>query len=117
MRDYELVIVVNPDAGDDGYTAAIERVNRFIQERGGEIVNVDQWGRRRLAYPVENHLEGYYAVTQFRFEPREVRSLEDNLTRAEDVLRHLVTRVDEARVEARVVAAGVQEGGEDGGPE
>lgn len=109
MRDYELVIVVNPDGGDEGFDAAVERVTRFIQEHGGEITNTDPWGRRKLAYPIGRYLEGFYAVVQFRFEPREVRALEDNLTRAEDVLRHLVVKMEEVAVGAR------KESG-DGGP-
>lgn len=109
MRDYELVIVVDPDGGDDGFNTALERVSSFIQGRGGEITNTDPWGRRKLAYPIRRYLEGFYAVVQFRFEPREVRALEDNLTRAEDVLRHLVVKLEE-------IAVGAQKESGDGGP-
>jgi small subunit ribosomal protein S6 len=109
VRDYELVMVVSPDGGDEGFTAAVERVNQFIQEHGGEVTNTDQWGRRKLAYPIGRYLEGFYAITHFRFEPREVRALEANLTFAEDVLRHLVVRMEE-------VAVGAQKETGDGGP-
>jgi small subunit ribosomal protein S6 len=96
LRDYELVLLVSPDVGDEGYPATVERVTKFIQDRGGEIKNVDQWGRRRLAYPITRFNEGFYAVTQFSLEPAELRALEGNLTLAEDVLRHLVVRYEEA---------------------
>jgi len=109
VRDYELVMVVNPDGGDEGFTAAVERVNGYIQEHGGEVTDTDEWGRRKLAYPIGRYLEGFYIVTHFRFEPREVRALESSLTRAEDVLRHLVVRLDE-------VAVGAQKETGDGGP-
>lgn len=109
MRDYELVMVVSPDGGDEGFTAAVERVNQSIQAQGGEVINVDQWGRRKLAYPIGPHLEGFYVVTHFKFEPRELRALESSLTLAEDVLRHLVVRLDE-------VAVGAQKETGDGGP-
>jgi len=95
VRDYELVMVVSPDAGDEGFPAAVERVSNFIQERGGEIKDVDQWGRRRLAYPIGRFSEGFYAVTHFSLEPNQVRALEGNLDLAEDVLRHLVVRHEE----------------------
>ena len=95
MRDYELVMVVSPEVGDEGFPATVERVGQFIQERGGEVKNVDPWGRRKLAYPINRFTEGFYAVTQFTLEPQAVRALEGNLDLAEDVLRHLVIKVDE----------------------
>lgn len=94
MRDYELVVVLSPSLGDEGFPASIERINGVIQGNGGEIKNVDQWGRRRLAYPIKRNLEGYYAVTKFAAEPTAIRPLENNLDLAEDVLRHLVIKLD-----------------------
>lgn len=101
MRDYELVLLVSPDVGDEGFPTTVERVSKFIQERGGEIRDVDQWGRRRLAYPITRFTEGFYAVTHFSIEPTELRALEGNLGLAEDVLRHLVVRQEEAPVVAQ----------------
>ena len=97
VRDYELVIVVDPEVGDDGLPAIVERVNNFIQERGGTINNVDQWGKRRLAYPIKRHNEGYYVITHFSFDPQVIRALEGSLDLAEDLLRHLVTRIEEVK--------------------
>ena len=94
MRDYELVVVLSPSLGDEGFPASIERISGVIQGNGGEIKNVDQWGRRRLAYPIKRHLDGYYAVTKFAAEPTAIRPLENNLDLAEDVLRHLVIKLD-----------------------
>jgi small subunit ribosomal protein S6 len=95
LRDYELVLVVSPDAGDEGFPTTLDRVTRFIQERGGEIKDVDPWGRRRLAYPIGRFTEGFYAVTHFSLEPTQVRAIEGNLDLAEDILRHLVVRYEE----------------------
>ena len=97
MRDYELVLVVTPEVGDEGLPATVDRVHGFIQERGGEVKQVEQWGKRRLAYPIRRQAEGYYVITQFALEPQSVRALEGNLDLAEDVLRHLVTRVEEIK--------------------
>ena len=96
MRDYELVLVISPAVGDEGFPTTVERVSNFIQERGGQVKDVDQWGRRRLAYPITRFTEGFYAVTHFSIEPTELRALEGNLGLAEDVLRHLVVRQEEA---------------------
>lgn len=93
MRDYELVMIVSPEAADA--EAAVARYQQFILERGGEVQQVDRWGRRKLAYPIHRHMEGEYIVTQFRLDPSRVRELEDSLRLSEDILRHLVVRLGE----------------------
>lgn len=108
MRDYELVLVVDPEVGDEGLPGTVDRVSAFIQERGGEIKNVDQWGRRRLAYPIKRRQEGYYVITHFSLDPQAIRALEGSLELAEDVLRHLVTRIEEVK-EVKVKVRKVKE--------
>lgn len=95
LRDYELVMIVSPEVGDEGFPATVERVGQLIAERGGEVKNVDPWGRRKLAYPINRFTEGFYSVTQFTLEPQSVRALEGTLDMAEDVIRHLVIKLDE----------------------
>jgi len=95
VRDYELVFIVSPEVGDEGVQVTVDRVHGFIQEHGGEVKEVEQWGKRRLAYPIKRQAEGFYVVSQIKVEPEEVRALEGNLDLAEDVLRHLVTRAEE----------------------
>lgn len=111
MRDYELVVIVSPEGGDDGFPTTVDRITNFITERGGEIKNVDPWGRRRLAYPIRRHYDGYYAVTHFAAEPQAIRPLEATLDLAEDILRHLVIKLDEEKPvpEPKVVATQVAE--------
>lgn len=92
MRDYELVAVIDPTLEDDGVGTVIGRLQDVIQEQGGEIQEVDNWGRRRLAYPIDRHQDGNYVVTQFRLLPNRVRGLEDVLQRSEEVIRHLVVK-------------------------
>jgi small subunit ribosomal protein S6 len=105
LRDYELVLVVKPDGGDEAFTAAVERFSQAIKDQGGEVTSVDPWGMRKLAYPIERHMEGFYSVTAFKIEPSEVRALEDSLGRAEDLLRHMVVRQDHPRVAAEAAPA------------
>ena len=93
MRDYELVMVISPDAADA--EVAVGRYQQFILERGGEVRQVDRWGRRKLAYPINRHLEGEYVVAQFRLDPSRVQELEDSLRLSEDVIRHLVVKLGE----------------------
>lgn len=94
MRDYELVLVVSPEVGDDGLQAVIDRVSQNIQDRGGEVKQVDRWGRRRLAYPIKRFTDGFYVVSQISLDPQSVRALEGTLELAEDVIRYLVVRLE-----------------------
>ncbi len=100
MRDYELVLVIDPEGGDEAANAAAERVHAAIRERGGEVTHVDPWGKQRLAYPINRKTEAYYVVTRFRADPQSIRLLEAGLDLAEDILRHLIVRVEETAAAA-----------------
>ncbi len=95
MREYELMFVLTPDLQEDGVTAATERVNTLITNRGGEITKVDTWGRRRMAYPIRHHVDGYYTVMRFRLDPNLTDELDRNLRLTEPVMRHLIVRAEE----------------------
>ncbi len=95
VRDYELVVILRPDIPDDEVPASLDRLQQSIASRGGEVVEVDHWGRRRLAYPIKHTLEGNYVVSQIRLDPEQVPALESGLRISEEVLRHMVVRKDE----------------------
>jgi small subunit ribosomal protein S6 len=88
-------VVISPENGDEGFPVTVERITKAIKDRGCEITNVDQWGRRRMAYPIRRYLDGYYVIFHFSGEPSAIRPLESSLDLADDVLRHLVVRLDE----------------------
>jgi len=92
MNDYELMYILHPRLTADETEAAVERISGFITGAGGEIVSVDRWGRRRLAYPIDRNLEGYYVLTTYNSAPSLGPALEAQLNLAEDVLRHLLIR-------------------------
>ena len=96
MRDYELMVVFTPELDDDGVTATTERVKSLVTTRGGEVVDVQAWGRRRLAYPILNFRDGYYAVAKLRLDPEAADPLDRSLRLADPVIRHLLVRTDEA---------------------
>jgi len=93
-RDYELVMVLSPEAAEEEVAAAVERVAEFITERGGDVSNHETWGLRRLAYPIKRFQEGNYILAHFSMDAAQLRELDRSLTASEDVLRHLVTKVD-----------------------
>jgi small subunit ribosomal protein S6 len=94
MRRYELMLVLRPDVADDKSQALIDRTTRGIATSGGQIVKVAPWGRRRLAYPIDRHREGSYHIILFEAPPEAITELEHTLLITEEVLRHLVTRVE-----------------------
>ena len=96
MRQYELVVIVGPHVADDEVPDTIDRlVRRPVESGGGEVGEVDHWGRRKLAYPINKQLEGNYVVTQLRLEPPQILELEQGLKISEEILRHLLVRHDE----------------------
>ena len=90
-----MVVILDPGIGDDALGASLERLQQAITSRGGEVVDVNNWGRRRLAYPIKRNLEGNYVITQLKLEPTQIPDLESSLRIREDVLRHLIIKVGE----------------------
>lgn len=95
LRDYELMVILSPEVGDDVIEGSLERLSQGVTSRGGEVVDVNHWGRRRLAYPISRHFEGNYVVSQIKMDPAEVPGMEAALRIQEDVLRHLIVKSGE----------------------
>jgi small subunit ribosomal protein S6 len=95
LRDYELVVVLSPEIADDVVNESLDRLQQAITTRGGEVVDVNHWGRRRMAYPIKRHLEGNYVVSQIRFDPAQVEGLESSLRISDEVIRHLIVKTGE----------------------
>jgi len=93
LHDYEMVLVISPEVVDEALDAKIKSISQFIIDKGGVVSEVEQWGKRRLAYPVEHFMEGSYVLTRFKLEPVLSKELEKNLKMSEEVLRHLLIRV------------------------
>jgi small subunit ribosomal protein S6 len=116
MRRYELMLVLRPDAPDDRTAAVVDRATRQIAAAGGQIVKVAPWGRRRLAYPIDRYREGSYHIVLFEAPPEAIAELERSLLITEEVLRHLVTRVERPAKPARRDGAEDADEGEDEAP-
>ena len=91
---YELTYIINAALSDDQIKEVIRRVNQYIEEHGGEIVEVDEWGTRRLAYPIQKRRNGYYVNMYFRAPGSLIAALERFLEIDEQVLRYLTLRMD-----------------------
>lgn len=106
MHRYELMLVLRPDAPDDQVQAVIDRVTRSIAATEGQIVKVSPWGRRRLAYAIGQQREGSYFIIQFDAPGTAVLELERGLNITEEVMRHLVTRVEKPQARRASLDAG-----------
>jgi len=94
MRRYELMLVLRPDAPEERIQAVLEKATRQLTEAGGQIVKAAPWGRRRLAYPIDRYREGSYHILHFDAPAEAIVDLERTLLITEEVLRHLVVRVE-----------------------
>jgi len=95
LRDYELVVVISPSVTDDEVSATMEKISQFISERSGSTTEVNQWGKRKLAYPIKDFTEGNYVLTQFKIDPQLTAELEASLELWDEVLRHLLVRLSD----------------------
>jgi len=93
-HNYEMILIISPEVADEKFEAAIENVSRFITDSGGSVSEVEQWGKRKLAYPVKQQVEGSYVLTRFSLKPSLCKELEAKLEITEDVLRHLLIRLN-----------------------
>jgi small subunit ribosomal protein S6 len=94
MRRYELMLVLRPDTADDRVQQILDRTTRGIAASEGQIVKVSPWGRRRLAYPISGFREGSYFIVVFDAPSEAVVEVERGLNITEEVMRHLVTRIE-----------------------
>ncbi len=93
LPDYELVFIISPEVVDENLDATIGTVSQFITGKEGTVSDVNQWGKRRLAYPIKHFGEGTYVLVRFTMEPQHNKELETSLKISEDILRHLLIKL------------------------
>ena len=94
MNKYELAVVVSAKAEDDVRVSTIEKVKEYITRFGGTVTNVDEWGKKRLAYEIQKMKEGYYYFIQFDGNADSPAQIEANVRIMESVIRYLCVRQD-----------------------
>jgi len=95
MRRYELMLLFRPDLEDDKLQSAVEKVTRAIVNAGGALTKVSPWGKRRMAYEIQHFREASYFLLHFDIAPSAIREIERGLLISEEILRHLVTVLEE----------------------
>ncbi len=92
MNKYETLYVINAELTDEEIKSVIEKFAKVITDNGGEIEKVDEWGKRRLAYPINYKTEGYYVLVLFEAEGPVPAELQRNLKNDERIMRYVVER-------------------------
>jgi small subunit ribosomal protein S6 len=108
MRNYELMVILDPNLDERTITPSLEAFLRVVRGDGGTVEKVDVWGKRRMSYEILKHSEGIYAVLDVTCEPSTVAELDRQLSLNESVLRTKVMRVEarKRQAAARAVAPG-----------
>ena len=114
MRRYELMLLLGPDLEDDKLQASVEKVTRAIVNAGGSLSKVSPWGKRRLAYDIGNNREASYFLIHFDIEPSQVREIERGMLITEEIVRHLVTVLEDRGPVDELAPAAAARSGEDG---
>jgi small subunit ribosomal protein S6 len=94
MTSYEVALIIRPDIEEDAQQSLVERFSTILTAQGGQVDNVETWGRRRLAYSINKINEGYYYFIQGQFDSSVLPELERTAKLSEDIVRHMVIRKD-----------------------
>ena len=92
MNKYELSVVVNAKIEDDVRVATVEKVKEYVARYGGTVTNVDEWGKKRLAYEIQKMKEGFYYFIQFEADATAPAEIERHVRIMENVIRYLCVR-------------------------
>ena len=92
MNKYELAVVVNAKIEDDARAAVIEKVQAYITRFGGQVSDVDEWGKKRLAYEIQKMREGYYYFIHFEADATAPAEIESRLRIMDNVMRYLCVK-------------------------
>ena len=92
MNQYEALYILVPEMDEESTRASVEKFKGIAESNNAEVVGIDEWGKRKLAYAIDYKTEGYYVLMSFNSAPEFPKELERNLKNDEKVLRFLVTR-------------------------
>jgi small subunit ribosomal protein S6 len=95
VTPYECMYILRPDLDEETTTATIERFREIVENQEGEIIKLDKWGKRRLAYPINDYPEGYYVLMQFKSPADTAKELERVQRISDNVLRFMTIKLDQ----------------------
>ena len=99
MNQYETVFILTPVLSDVQMKEAVEKFKGILAAEGAEIINEENWGLKKLAYPIEKKSTGFYQLVEFKAEPKTIQKLELNYRRDERVIRYITVKMDKYAAE------------------
>jgi small subunit ribosomal protein S6 len=91
MRNYELLVVLQPDLDENAFSEVVTKITGWVTEAGGTVEKTDNWGKRRMAYHIRKQREAQYVLFLLNLQPSATNDLERNLRFLEPVMRHMIT--------------------------
>jgi small subunit ribosomal protein S6 len=104
LHTYEFMYILSPEVEEEDLEAVTTRVGQIIADGGGEVLRLEPWGRKRLAYPIKKFREGHYVLAHIQLDPGAVSQLRARLALTEEVIRYLLLRCEEMPPEAAPAA-------------
>jgi small subunit ribosomal protein S6 len=95
MRKYEIMYIIRPDMEEEAQTALIERFKGILTENGADIEKVDEVGKKRLAYEINDYRDGYYVVINFSSDEQAINEFNRLAKFSDDIIRHIIVREDD----------------------
>lgn len=95
MRKYEIMYIIRPDIEEEAQTALIERFNKILTDNGAEIDKVDEKGRKRLAYAINDYRDGYYVIIYFSGDENAINEFDRLSKFSDDIMRHMAIREED----------------------
>ncbi len=95
MRKYEIMYIIRPNIEDEAKKALVERFNSVLSDNGAELTEVKEWGKRRLAYEINDFRDGYYMLLQVNSEAAAVQEFDRLAKISEDIIRHIVVKKED----------------------
>ena len=99
MNQYETVFILTPVLSDDQMKEAVNKFKDVLTKEGAEIISEENWGLKKLAYPIQKKSTGFYALIEFKAEPQTIKTLETAYRRDEKVLRYLTVKMEKYAAE------------------
>lgn len=95
MNKYEIMYIIRPNIEEEAQTAVIERFNNILTDNGAEIEKVDEKGKKRLAYEINDFRDGYYVVINFKGDEKAINEFDRLAKFSDDIIRHMAVREDD----------------------
>ena len=94
MRKYEIMYIIRPNIEEDAKKALVERFNTILTENGAETAEAKEWGKRRLAYEINDFRDGYYVLVKTESDAAAIQEFDRLAKISEDIIRHMATKVE-----------------------